>query len=170
MIRAHSTLAVHAVGLAFHKAHKQKTEASNVSWRLDRMSSARRRCLPARTICCERSSSWKSVISLAWIAMSPSSLTDGVDADQEALGDDARLPAAASEAIHELNNLPLASSRRRNVSLTCSAFRRTWTCQNPELSFLKVAKLCAPGVQRAGALRQKGSHHSVDTSAHDRTR
>jgi len=36
-----------------------------------------------------------------------------------------------------------ASLRRRNVSLTYFPFRLTWTRQDPDFSFVNVAKTCA---------------------------
>jgi hypothetical protein len=53
-----------------------------------------------------------------------------------------------------------------DVSLTYFPFRRTWTRQEPELSFVIVAKACAPRVHRAVELPDKGSHDSVEKSAH----
>src|SRR5208282_3650836 len=62
-----------------------------------------------------------------------------------------------------------ASFRRRNVSLTYFPFRRTWTRQEPEFSFVIVAKACALRVQRTVQLLDKGSHDGVEKSAHGPT-
>jgi hypothetical protein len=53
--------------------------------------------------------------------------------------------------------------------LTYFPFRRTWARQEPDLSFVKVAKTCALRVRRAVELRRKGSDDSVEKSAHDPT-
>jgi hypothetical protein len=62
-----------------------------------------------------------------------------------------------------------ASFRRRNVSLTYFPFRRTWARQDPDLSFVNVAKACALRVRRGVELPGKGSHDGVEKSAHDPT-
>ncbi len=62
-----------------------------------------------------------------------------------------------------------ASLRRRKVSLTYFPFRLTWLRQEPDLSFVKVAKTCALRVHRAVELWRKRSNDRVGKSAHDPT-
>jgi hypothetical protein len=61
-----------------------------------------------------------------------------------------------------------ASLRRRNVSLTYFPFRRTWARQDPELSLVNVANVCAPCALSRRTPR-KGSRNGVEKSAHDPT-
>lgn len=62
-----------------------------------------------------------------------------------------------------------ASLRRRTVSLTYFPFRRIWTRQDPDLSFVKVAKTCVLRVHGAVELRRNRLNDGAETSAYDPT-
>jgi hypothetical protein len=92
------------------------------------------------------------------------------------IGECFRVPRASREGGFATIDAPLYLEHpffgvlwRRNVSLTYFRFRRTWTRQEPELSFVIVAKACALHVHTAVEMPDQGSHDGVGKSAHDPT-